>query len=294
MRVISLLPGATDAIVALGGADLLVGASHACDAPVGTPRVTRPAFPDSSDPARVDAEVRAAAAAGTALYALDADAIVALAPDLIVTQALCDVCAVREDDVRALARRIDPAPAVVTLSASTLDGVLEEIAVVGRAIGLADEADEVGYGLRHRLRRVHVTLKTARAPRPRVAVIEWTDPLYTAGHWVPDIVRRAGGVEVLGRAGARSAVATADEFREANPEIVVVAPCGYALADAVVAANYLLRAHPWLGDRAVWAIDANRLTSGPGPRLVDAVEAIAAATAPGLFRADPARQRRVT
>lgn len=289
MRIVSLLPGATDAIIALGGLDLLVGVSHACDAPAAIPRVTAPAIEASASSGAIDAAVRDAARGGRPLFALDAAAIAALRPNLIVTQALCDVCAVNEADVRALATMLTPRPAVVSVSGTSLDGVFADMASIGAETELGADADELAMGLKRRMRTVHETLKTAGAPRPRVAVIEWTDPLYATGHWVPEQVKRAGGIEVVAAGGSHSHPVTPDRVREANPEIVIVAPCGFSLARSVMEAEQLLAAHAWLADRQVWAIDANLLTSRPGPHLVQGIEVLARIFAPTLFTAAGAK-----
>ncbi len=207
MRVVSLLPAASEIVCALGGIDQLVGVTHECDYPslVRTrPGVTRSVVDPCAPPAEIDARVRALSASGESLFGLDADRIASLRPELILTQAICDVCAVSELDVRALARRLTPEPDVVTLDGNTLSGVRADIARVGDAIGLADEALELLTGLSLRLRTVHLRLNRARADRPRVAVLEWIDPVFAAGHWVPEMVHRAGGVDVLAEAGEHS------------------------------------------------------------------------------------------
>ena len=295
MRVISLLPGATGSIVALGGSELLVGISHACDPPGGLaalPRVTAPAIDPSGASGAIDSAVRSLAAAGQPLFTLDEPLIRSLAPDLIITQALCAVCAVSEADVRALATRLPGPPRVVSVSGSTLDGVFADIITIASAIGLADEAAELVPGLRRRVRAVHDRLKAARARRPRVAVIEWSDPVFGAGHWVPEQVARAGGIDVLAAAGGHSVVVDANRFRDARPEFVIVAPCGVGIDRAVAEAEWLRDAHPWLEQTAVWALDADRLTSRPGPNLVDGIETLASILSPPLFtppRPDRAR-----
>ncbi|MEX2182368.1 MAG: ABC transporter substrate-binding protein [Gemmatimonadaceae bacterium] len=287
-RVVSLLPAATEIVAALGAADRLVGVTHECDHPpevTSLPRVTTSAVDARADAADVDAAVRTLAGSGGALFRLLEERIRELAPDLILTQALCEVCAVMEGDVRALAARLSPSPRVITLAATSLDSVLEDIIVVGAALDAADEAEEVVAGARARMRRVHGTLKAAHAPRPRVAVIEWTAPPYAAGHWVPEMVRRAGGVDVLAAPGAHSVAVTADAVAAADPEVVVLAPCGYGLARAVAEGAQLL-ARPewvWARERRVWAIDANAFTSRPGPRLVHGVELLARCFHPTLF-----------
>jgi iron complex transport system substrate-binding protein len=293
MRVVSLLPAATEIVCVLGGIDQLVGVTHECDYPslVRTrPCVTRSVVDPSEPAAEIHARVRALSAGGEALFVLDADRIEALRPDLILTQAICDVCAVSEHDVRALARHLTPEPGVVTLGASTLHGVRADIARVGDAIGLADEALELAAGLELRLRSVHLRLKRARAHRPRVAVLEWIDPVFAAGHWVPEMVHRAGGVDVLAEAGEHSRQRDARDVREASPDIVVVAPCGQSLERAAVEAITLLDRPEWnwARERVVWAMDANAFVSRPGPRLVRGVEAFARMFHPLLFSA-PAR-----
>ena len=270
MRVVSLLPAATEIVAALGALENLVGVTHECDFPGvvrSRARVTRSLVDAAADPARIDADVRRLAEAGEPLYALDEGTIAALRPDLILTQSVCDVCAVREDDVRALAGRLSPAPRVAD------------------ALGLPDERDELLLGLRSRMRAVHGILKEHEAPRPRVAVIEWTDPLYAAGHWVPEMVRRAGGQDVVGVAGTRSSTLTRQALRASDPEVLVVAPCGYDVRRAAAEARALLGQEEWswARDRRVWAMDSNALLSRPGPRLVDGIEVLARIFNPELF-----------
>lgn len=300
MRVVSLLPGATEMVAALGGLEHLVGVTHACDhPPMVSSRaiVTATAILEDAAPGAVDAQVRAITASGAPLYRLLEDRIRALRPDLILTQALCEVCAVMETDVRALAARLDPAPRIVTLAASTLDGVLDEMRLVGGALDLVDEAEEFVAGALARLRRVHDTLKAAKAPRPHVAVIEWGDPVYAAGHWMPGMIRKAGGVDVLAQPGAHSVPVTVEAVRAAAPDVVVVAPCGYDLPRAVAEAERLLARDDWAWarERRVFAIDANAFASRPGPRLVDGVEVLARLFNPALLTPlDPAFARAIT
>ena len=299
MRVVSLLPSATEMVAALGGMEHLVGVTHACDHPPTVSSravVTSTAIASDATPDYVDAQVRALTAAGAPLYTLLEDRIRALHPDLILTQALCEVCAVMETDVRALGARLDPVPRIETLAATTLEGVLEEMAVVGAALGLDDEADEFVAGATARLKRVHETLRSAKAPRPRVAVIEWGDPIYAAGHWMPGMVRRAGGADVLAEPGAHSVIVTIEAIRAADPEVIIIAPCGYDLTHAIAEGERLL-ARPewaWAHDRRVFAIDANAFASRPGPRLVDGVEVLARCFNPSIFTPiDPSFARRI-
>lgn len=297
MRVVSLLPSATEIVATLGGMEHLVGVTHCCDYPPQVEsrvRVTRTAIDADAPPGAVDAQVRDITASGAPLYTLEEERIAALKPDLILTQALCEVCAVMETDVRAVAARLSPLPQVMTLAATTLDGVLADITAVGHAMGLADEAEEFVTGARMRMRRVHETLKAAQAPRPRVAVIEWGEPIYAAGHWVPEMVKRAGGIDVLAKPGEHSVVVTLDALRAAAPEVLLIAPCGYDLARAVDEAERLLAlpAWDWARDCRVFALDANAFASRPGPRLVDGVEVMARLFNPQLFSpVDPAFAR---
>jgi iron complex transport system substrate-binding protein len=289
MRVISLLPAATDMVAATGGGGLLVGITHECDIPAGAPplaRVTATAVRDDA-PGAVDEHVRALSAEGAALFTLDADRIRALSCDLLITQALCEVCAVRETDVRALASTLSPPPAVITLGATTLDGILADLERVAAAIGSESEGRSAAAALRQRMLAVHERLRSAAAPRPSVAVVEWCDPVYAAGHWVPDMVHRAGGRDVVAAPGQHSAVTTAAAIAAADPEVILVAPCGYDVSRAADAAMALLAQEDWrwAAGRTVWALDANHLTSRPGPRLADGIETIAAILHPALFPA---------
>jgi iron complex transport system substrate-binding protein len=288
MRIVSLLPAATEIVAALGALDRLVGVTHECDHPAeaaGLPRVTGTPVDVDASAAEVDARVRDLAAGGAPIFTLDERLIAELRPTLLLTQALCDVCAVSEADVRALAVRLDPTPAVATLGGSTLDGVLADVERVGAAAGLPERAAALVDAFHARMLAVHETLKAARAPRPRVAVVEWTAPVYAAGHWVPEMVRRAGGVDVIGVAGTHSPQVAMDALAAGEPEVVIFAPCGYALDRAAAEAEAVIaRAEwRWLRGRAVWAVDANALVSRPGPRLVDGIETFARLMHPALL-----------
>ena len=300
MRTVSLLPAATEIVAFLGATEHLVGITHECDFPsvvASRARVTRSALQHTNDPASIDAAVREHSAGGLALFTLDEKKITSLHPDLLLTQALCEVCAVRESDVRALAARLQPAANVVTLGGTSIEGIFADITNVAVALGIPDEAEELIAGLHDRLKRVHLTLKTERAPRPRVALIEWTEPVYMAGHWGPEQVHKAGGRDVVGAAGAHSVSLPLQQVVDADPEIVLIAPCGYTLAGSVTEAKRLL-AHAdwsWLSSRQVWALDATGLVSRPGPRVVEGVEAMARIFNPTLFSAiDPMHAVRVS
>jgi iron complex transport system substrate-binding protein len=294
MRVVSLLPAGTEIVAALGALPALAGVTHECDFPPEVsrlPRLTTSAVDRDAGSAAIDAAVRALAASGAPVFALDADELRRLAPTVILTQSLCEVCAVSAGQVCALADVVTPAPRVVQLSGTTLDGVWADIATVGAALGRDAAAAELLATIASRLRAVHETLKGARAPRPRVAVVEWLDPLFTAGHWTPELVRRAGGIDVLASPGTHSTTISVDQVRDAQPDVLLFAPCGFDVDRAEREARALLATAGWSWARGVgaWALDGNALTSRPGPRLADAVEVMAAIFAPGLFSA-PARR----
>lgn len=286
--IVSLLPAATEILAAVGVWGRVVGVTHACDAPaaaVHLPRVTSSCVDATGGAADIDRQVHEATASGNALFTLDEATLRRLCPSLIVTQGLCDVCAVSEGEVHRVATSLSPPAQVVSLAASTLEEVLASIEALARVVGAADEGREVVAGLRARMRRVHETLKAARAPRPRVAVIEWTDPVFAAGHWVPDLVRRAGGIDVLATPGEHSRPRSADSVRDAAPDVIVFAPCGYALARGREEAQATLARDEWAWARSkrVVVMDGNAFTSRPGPRLVDGIEIMARLFNPGCF-----------
>jgi iron complex transport system substrate-binding protein len=282
MNIVSLLPSGTEIVAALGRSDQLVGVSHECDYPPRVsrlPRVTSTAIDHTADAATVDASVRTHVTDRHPLYTVNWDLVETLAPDIIVTQALCEVCAVSETECRLNAARLTPRPRIATLSASTLDGVMGDIQGVANTFGDHLSGETLTTALRDRMGAVHEMLAAARAPRPRVAVIEWTDPLFIAGHWVPQMVHRAGGRDVVGVPGAHSTVVSRNAIIAAQPDIVLVAPCGYDVHRAARVAREM----SW--GVATWAIDSNSLLSRPGPRLIDGVETLAAIFHPALFGA---------
>ena len=298
-RVVSLLPAATEIVAALGALDQLVGVTHECDFPAAVatlPRVTSSAVDRDASSAAIDAEVRALASTGAPVFGFDAERFATLAPEVVLTQSLCDVCALPESEVDRAIATLDAAPHVVTLGGTTLEGVWDDVRRVGAAIGRRAEAEALLASLDARMRRVHETLKAARAPRPRVAVIEWLDPLFVAGHWAPELVRRAGGVDALAQPGAHSVQIDVDAVRAAAPELLLFAPCGFDVDRAARESAALLARDEWrwASGCACWALDGNALTSRPGPRLVDAIEVMSAIFAPTLFETpDAAYARRV-
>ncbi len=287
-RVVSLLPAATEIVAALGALDQLVGVTHECDHPSGAmdlPRVTASAIDRDATSAAIDADVRALASTGAPVFTLDATLVALLAPRVLLTQSVCEVCALPESEVDRAVSALAVAPTVVSLGGTTLDGVWGDVRRVGDAIGRGAEAEALIGSLTARMRHVHETLKAARAPRPRVVVIEWMDPLFVAGHWTPELVRRDGGIDVLATPGAHSVQVAVNAVRATDPEVLLFAPCGFDVERSAREAEALLAsdAWSWAGGCTAWALDGNSLTSRPGPRLVDAIEVMAGIFAPDLF-----------
>jgi iron complex transport system substrate-binding protein len=279
MRVVSLLPGATEMVAALGGAGSLVGISHECDFPPSVqhlPRVTATPLDPALPSAAIDVEVRRLRDAGHAVIAVDRERIRWLAPDLVITQDLCEVCAVADGDVHRLAAAFERPPRILALTGRTLNGVLDDIGEVGRALDLDAEADELTTGLRSRLARLR---RRAPAVPRRVLCVEWLAPLFLAGHWVPELVAAAGGLDVGAEPGAHSAIVSWADASALRPELVVVMLCGFgvARAQAELAALREPAALALLDSAPVWVLDGNAYTSRPGPRLIDGAERLHAA-----------------
>jgi len=277
MRVVSLLPAATEIVAALGGVGRLVGVSHECDFPPevrSLPRVTRTRVDPAMPSGAIDRAMAEAKRTGVSPVEVDVNLVAHLRPDLLIGQSVCDICAVGEGELARLVTTLMPTPWVVTLHAHTLDEVFLDIRKVGEALELRDEAEELEAGLRYRLRRVSV--RAARLPKPRVLVLEWLDPPYVAGHWVPDLVTLAGGQDVGSAPGEPSRPRPWDELAALAPDVVVVALCGFDIprAQAELAAITDPQARALLG-RRVEFLDGNAYTSRPGPRLVDAADLLA-------------------
>ncbi|MCF6742753.1 cobalamin-binding protein [Blastococcus sp. KM273128] len=292
MRIVSLLPSATEIVYALGLAESLVGVTFECDEPPSarTDKVVVVGGLDTAglSPGEIDAAVRRRVAAGEDLYTLHAGALADLAPDVVLTQDLCRVCALPAGHVGDALAHLGCRAEVVTLDPHTLEEVLATITVVGDRTGAAGRAEEVVTGLRARL--AAVAARVAGRPRPRVAVVEWVDPPFPAGHWVPDLVTAAGGEPVACRPGQRSVPVDWRTFAAADPDVVVVAPCGFGLAGAVEQAAAVAAALP---GRPVWAVDGDAVVVRPGPRLVDGVETLAALLHPEPGGAPPRWAARV-
>jgi iron complex transport system substrate-binding protein len=276
MRIASLVPSATEALFALGLGDQVVAATHECDYPPAAtelPRLTSSVIPPGLPPAEIDARVREVTGRGEALYGLDEEALAELRPDLIVTQALCAVCAVSYDDVRAVAARTPSRPEILSLDPETLDEVLGDLVTLADAAGEPQRGEALGEALGSRLRQVEAAVDSL--DRPRVAALEWLEPPYVGGHWVPEMVAIAGGKDALGEPGRKSRVVGWNEIAEGRPEVVVVMPCGLYADEAAEQARLndgRLRA---LGAARTVAVDAASSFSRPGPRLVDGIELLA-------------------
>ena len=280
VRIACLVPAATDIVAALGLGENLVGVSHECDHPLaaGLPVLTSASIAAAgldadTDPAWVDAQVSAALEAGTALYRTDLALLRQLEPDVVIGQAICDVCAVPADTV---AGHLPEGASLVALEATSLTGLEDDLAAVGHALGAGDAADRLVASLRSRITAAGAA---APEPAPSVLVLEWGDPPFVGGHWIPELVTRAGGTHVLGSADEPSRRATWGEIRHADPDIIIHAPCGYLLEVAVDEARRLFR--PLGLDDRVWVADASRLFSRCTPVVAETVEALATIFAGG-------------
>lgn len=283
VRIVSLLPSTTEIVFELGLADQLTGVTFECNFPPearqGRAIVVGGMDTSHLSPLEIDELVRRRLADGDDLYRLDEDALARCDPDLILSQDLCRVCAVPSGNVDEAVARLGCHADVLQIDPQTLDEVINSIQTVADAAGVPERGRHVIAGLEDRLQRLQQSIADIQASSledlPTVFVLEWTDPPFVGGHWVPDVVRAAGGQPILARPGAKSVPTTWADIAAADPDHVVVAPCGYGLAGAVAQGQAIL-AH--LPSRAqVWAIDADAVIVRPGPRLVDGAEALAAA-----------------
>jgi iron complex transport system substrate-binding protein len=273
VRIVSLLPSTTEVLFALGAGPQVVGVTFECDTPAEARSrrvVSSTSLAEGLTPREIDDAVRAAVARGEDLYRLDAGALSELEVDLVVTQDLCQVCAVDVSVVDEALAFLGSSAEVMTVDPHTVAEVLASITALGDRTGRAAAASVLVQDLRDRLDAVGLAVRGL--PRPRVMVLEWTDPPYAPGHWVPEMVSLAGGDPVLGTAGERSFQVSWDQVREAAPDVVVCAPCGYDLPSSAELGRAVLDRLP---DVPVWAVDANASFVRPGPRLVDGVEALA-------------------
>lgn len=291
-RIVSLLPSATEIVCALGLEHQLVGRSHECDYPPTVerlPALTAPRFDPAGSSLEIDRRVRAIVSEALSVYRVDAERLRALAPDYIVTQSQCEVCAVSESDVeRAVADWIGTQPEVVSLKARDLDGVWIDIERVGEALGVARSGADAAQALRERAGTIRE--RAARAGyRPGVACIEWIEPLMAAGNWMPEMVAIAGGRDLFGKSGEHSPAITLDELCAMNPEIILLAPCGFPI-ERTLADLHILRNEPrWneleaVTSGRVFVADGNQYFNRPGPRIAESIEILAEIIHPTMFR----------
>jgi iron complex transport system substrate-binding protein len=282
LRICSLLPSATEILFALGLGDSVAGVTHECDFPpeaAKKPPLIRPRVDPHAAPAELDRQVMEIVARGESIYAVDAELLGTISPDLIVTQDLCHVCAASPDDLATALTRLPKKPRVLSLTPHSLSDVWDDIRRVGEATGRRREAQALAITLEQRVAAIE--MKTGQfAVRPRVACLEWLDPFYVGGHWVPEMVVKAGGEDVLGRAGEPSFRVTAEQIAESRADVIVVMPCGYNLARVTAECRIDSLPASWaelpaIRERRVYAVDANSYFSRPGPRLADGVAILA-------------------
>jgi iron complex transport system substrate-binding protein len=292
MRIVSLVPSATEMLFALGLGPDLVAVTHECDYPAAArelPKVTRDMLPAGLSAAEIDAAVKERTLAGESIYELDAEALHDLAPDLIVTQALCSVCAVSFDDVRSLAEEIDSQPMVISLDPHTVGEVLGDARTLAQATDRKDAAVELVAHAAARIDRIRLATRNAR--RIRVAALEWLDPPFAAGHWTPQLIAYAGGEDVLGFPGENSEERTWEDIAAAGPDVVIVMPCGYDAEIAHREAEMHRDELAAVGAGEIVAVNAAAYFSRPGPRLIDGLELLAHILHPELVpEPDPPAQ----
>jgi iron complex transport system substrate-binding protein len=276
MRIASLVPSATEMLFALGLGDSVVAVTHECDFPpeaAAKPSITRSVIPEGLSAGEIDAKVRELTGTGAALYEFEEEALRELELDLIVTQGLCAVCAVSYEDVQTVAERLPGRPEVVSLDPETLGDVLDDCVRLAEACGVGERGEALRATLQGRLAEVRGAVD--RATRPRALALEWLDPPFVGGHWVPEMIELAAGADVLGESGERSRTADWDELAAAKPEVVVAMPCGWDAAQARREAIGHGERIASLGAERVYAVDAAASFSRPGPRLVEGTELLA-------------------
>jgi iron complex transport system substrate-binding protein len=276
MRIASLVPSATEMLFALGAGGDVVGVTHECDYPPAAselPHLTATVLPENLTAGEIDAAVKSIVGEGRALYSLDEERLAALEPDLIVTQAVCDVCAVSYEDVVEVAARLPGPPRVLQQDPSSLAEVLDDVTQLGEAAGIPETATRVRAELEARLEAVATAV--ALAERPRVVALEWLDPPFVGGHWIPEMIAIAGGEDVAGPSGAKSPEIPWDRLTALDPDFVIVMPCGWYVEESRAQALEHWARIEALGAKRVFAVDAASTYSRPGPRLIDGVELLA-------------------
>ena len=294
MRVVSLLPSATEILFALGLDKEVVGVSHECDFPAAArsrPVVIHSRIPDGTLPLEIDRMVRDFVSRGESLYAVDADLLEQLFPDLIVTQDLCHVCAASPDDLAAALARFEHPPEVLCLNPQNLGDVWRDILWVGEETCRGPRAERLVQRIGEKLAAIERQVAAA-GERPRVAFFEWLQPFYVGGHWVPEMIELAGATDALGKRGTPSFRVTLEEIVDAAPEVIVVAPCGYSTEQARDEYRSLSFSPEWQGIPAVrngqvFALEANSYFSRPGPRLITGIETLVRVVHPATRGFDP-------
>src|SRR5215217_6993555 len=289
MRIVSLVPSATELLFALGVGDEVTAVTHECDHPpeaLDLPKVTRDLIGPGLPPAEIDRAVRELTQEGRAIYELDEAALQRLQPDLIVTQALCAVCAVSYDDVKAVAEQLESQPRVLSLDPRTLGEVLGDVRTLAEPTDSKDAGVDLVQDAASRIDRVRLAVRAAQPVA--VAALEWLDPVFTAGHWTPQLIEYAGGIDVLGLTGEHSEQRAWADVAAARPEVVVVMPCGYDAERAADEAYDYADELETLGARRVVAVDAAAYFSRPGPRLIDGLEVLGHVLHPDRLPGAPA------
>lgn len=289
MRIVSLLPGATEIVCEIGLGDRLVGVTHECDWPPfvrDLPKVTSTAIPQECTSREIDTLVRERQKSENSLYSLNLDVLRQLGPDLIITQALCEVCAVADSEVQAAAGVLPGQPMVVNLEPMKLHEVFESMLLVGRAAGVVEQAEAAVARLKARVRAVEERTGTIEN-RPRVVFLEWIDPPFCAGHWTPHLMRIAGGTEAIGRDGTSSRTVAWSEILQADPDVLVIACCGFDVPRImedmpILASQEGFRELKSRRDGRIYLIDGSAYFNRPGPRLVDGLEILANALHPQI------------
>ena len=293
MQICSLLPSATEILYALGLGDSVAGVTHECDFPPEAskkPGLIHPRLNLDVTPGEMDRQVSESIARGESIYAVDSDLLAKIAPDLIVTQDLCHVCTVSPDDLGGAVARLPKRPRVLSLTPHTLADVWDDIRRVGDATHRRRDAQALTLALEQKIAAIEMQAARATA-RPRVLCLEWLDPFYVGGHWVPEMVAKAGGKDVLGIAGKPSYKVTAEQIAKSGAEIIVVMPCGYTAEKAATEWRAFKPPESWgnlpaMHTRQIFAVDANAYFSRPGPRLADGVAILASIIHPDIFAAD--------
>ncbi len=297
MRIVTVIPSATEIVCALGLRAQLVGVSHECDYPpdvIDLPRVTKTRIDHHTPSGQIDGQVRQELAQLNALYSLNTELLESLAPDLIVTQSLCDVCAVADAEVQAFANAVTYVPEVVNIEPLTLNDVMDTVNAIGAATSTPIEAEHLLSTMGTRIRAIGA--RTARditeRDKRRVAFLEWVDPPFCGGHWNPELVTLAGGIDCFDNAGQASATVTFDDIAGADPDVLFIACCGFTLERSLAEIAPILAQPQWqtlraVRERQIFVVDGNAYFSRPGPRLADSAEIIAHALYPALHPAGP-------